>query len=103
MRLDIPTIFVGGGPMAAGKTPDGRTIDLISVFEAVGRVARGEWTNAQLNELENCACPGCGSCAGMFTANSMNCLSEAIGMALPGNGTILAVHAARIRLPRWRG
>jgi dihydroxy-acid dehydratase len=93
---------VSGGPMMAGKFGE-KEVDLISVFEAVGRVARGEWTNEQLNELEECACPGCGSCAGMFTANSMNCLSEAIGMALPGNGTIPAVHAARIRLAKTAG
>jgi dihydroxy-acid dehydratase len=102
MRLDIPAIVVSGGPMMAGKFGE-KEVDLISVFEAVGRVARGEWTNEQLNELEECACPGCGSCAGMFTANSMNCLSEAIGMALPGNGTIPAVHAARIRLAKTAG
>ncbi len=102
MRLDIPAIVISGGPMMAGKFGE-KEVDLISVFEAVGRVARGEWTQAQLNELEDCACPGCGSCAGMFTANSMNCLSEAIGMALPGNGTIPAVHAARIRLAKMAG
>jgi dihydroxy-acid dehydratase len=102
MRLDIPAIVISGGPMMAGKFGE-KEVDLISVFEAVGRVARGEWTNDQLNELEDCACPGCGSCAGMFTANSMNCLSEAIGMALPGNGTIPAVHAARIRLAKMAG
>ena len=78
-------------------------MDLIGVFEGVGRVARGEWTEARLKELEECACPGCGSCAGMFTANSMNCLSEALGMALPGNGTIPAVMAARLRLAKMAG
>ena len=86
MRVNIPSIVISGGPMMAGKFGD-KDVDLISVFEGVGRVARGEWTNAQLKDLEECACPGCGSCAGMFTANSMNCLSEALGMALPGNGT----------------
>jgi dihydroxy-acid dehydratase len=90
MRLDIPTIFCSGGPMAAGRLSDGRKVDLISVFEAVGGYASGRVTDAQLKELEEKACPSCGSCSGMFTANSMNCLCEALGMALPGNGTILA-------------
>lgn len=102
MRLNIPSIVISGGPMLAGKF-GGRAVDLISVFEGVGRVARGEWTEAQLKELEECACPGCGSCAGMFTANSMNCLAEALGMALPGNGTIPAVSAARMRLAKLAG
>ncbi|MGB9701060.1 MAG: dihydroxy-acid dehydratase [Thermodesulfobacteriota bacterium] len=102
MRLNIPSIVISGGPMLAGKF-SGRAVDLISVFEGVGRVARGEWTEKQLKELENCACPGCGSCAGMFTANSMNCLAEALGLALPGNGTIPAVSAARIRLAKLAG
>jgi dihydroxy-acid dehydratase len=102
LRLNIPSIVVSGGPMLAGKVGDKQT-DLIGVFEGVGRVARGEWTNAQLKEMEDCACPGCGSCAGMFTANSMNCLSEAVGLALPGNGTIPAVMSARIRLAKTAG
>jgi dihydroxy-acid dehydratase len=102
MRLNLPAILVSGGPMLAG-TFDGKPVDLISVFEGVGRVARKEWSMGKLKELEDCACPGCGSCAGMFTANSMNCLSEALGMALPGNGTIPAVHAARIRLAKDAG
>lgn len=102
MRLNIPALVISGGPMLAGKYA-GRAVDLISVFEGVGRVARGEWTEKQLKELEECACPGCGSCAGMFTANSMNCLSEALGMALPGNGTIPAVSAARMRLAKLTG
>jgi dihydroxy-acid dehydratase len=102
LRVNIPSIVISGGPMMSGKIAD-REVDLISVFEGVGRVARGEWTNAQLDELEDCACPGCGSCAGMFTANSMNCMSEAVGLALPGNGTIPAVHAARIRLAKIAG
>lgn len=102
MRVNIPSIVISGGPMMAGKFLD-KDVDLISVFEGVGRVARGEWTNAQLKDLEDCACPGCGSCAGMFTANSMNCLSEALGMALPGNGTIPAVNAARTRLAKTAG
>jgi dihydroxy-acid dehydratase len=102
LRLNIPAIVISGGPMMAGKFEDKET-DLIGVFEGVGRVARGEWSEARLQELEECACPGCGSCAGMFTANSMNCLSEALGMALPGNGTIPAVMAARIRLAKTSG
>ncbi|MBI5967174.1 MAG: dihydroxy-acid dehydratase [Deltaproteobacteria bacterium] len=102
MRLNIPSIVISGGPMLAGKFGE-KEVDLIGVFEGVGRVARGEWTVAQLKELEECACPGCGSCAGMFTANSMNCLSEALGMALPGNGTIPAVMAARLRLAKMAG
>lgn len=102
LRLNLPAILVSGGPMLAGKF-EGRPVDLISVFEGVGRVARGEWTEKRLKELEDCACPGCGSCAGMFTANSMNCLSEALGLALPGNGTIPAVSAARIRLAKSAG
>lgn len=102
LRLNIPALVISGGPMLAGKFA-GQAVDLISVFEGVGRVARGEWTMKQLKELEDCACPGCGSCAGMFTANSMNCLSEALGLALPGNGTIPAVAAARLRLAKLTG
>jgi dihydroxy-acid dehydratase len=102
LRINIPAIVISGGPMLAGKF-GGKDADLISVFEGVGRVARGEWTPARLKELEECACPGCGSCAGMFTANSMNCLTEALGLALPGNGTIPAVMAARIRLAKQAG
>lgn len=102
MRLNVPSIVVSGGPMLAGRF-EGKPVDLISVFEGVGRVARKEWTVGKLKALEDCACPGCGSCAGMFTANSMNCLSEALGLALPGNGTIPAVHAARIRLAKMSG
>ncbi len=97
-RLNIPTIFVSGGPMAAGKTDDGRTVDLISIFEGVAAFNNGKITEEQLAELERTACPGKGSCSGMFTANSMNCLCEAIGMALPGNGTILAVDPRRQEL-----
>jgi dihydroxy-acid dehydratase len=100
MRLNIPTIFVSGGPMKAGVTPDGRTIDLISVFEGVGAYKAGMITEQELKTLENFACPTCGSCSGMFTANSMNCLCEALGMALPGNGTILAVDPRREELAR---
>ena len=101
-RLDIPAIIVSGGPMLAGRHR-GRKVDLISVFEAVGQVARGAMEEGELLELEGCACPGAGCCAGMFTANSMNCLSEALGIALPGNGTIPAVDARRIRLAKLSG
>jgi dihydroxy-acid dehydratase len=95
VRLDIPTIFVSGGPMAAGKTPDGRTIDLVSVFEGVGAYRAGEIDDAELKILEDYGCPGCGSCSGLFTANSMNCILEALGMALSFNGTALAESAER--------
>ena len=90
MRLDIPAIFVSGGPMPAGKTPDGRTVDLISVFEGVGSFKAGTINEAELKELEDAGCPACGSCSGLFTANSMNCICEALGLALPLNGTALA-------------
>jgi dihydroxy-acid dehydratase len=100
MRLDIPTIFVSGGPMRAGRLPDGRAVDLISVFEGVGAVSAGKMGDDELQTLEELACPSCGSCSGMFTANSMNCLSEALGMALPGNGTILAQSPERDHLYR---
>jgi dihydroxy-acid dehydratase len=100
MRLDIPTIFVSGGPMKAGHLPDGRAVDLINIFEGVGALSAGRITEQELRELEMTACPGCGSCAGMFTANSMNCLMEAIGLALPGNGTILAESEERTELYR---
>ncbi len=105
-RLDIPAIIVSGGPMLAGTHPDGdpeHKIDLISVFEAVGAVSSGKISRQTLSEMEETACPTCGSCAGMFTANSMNCLTEAIGLALPGNGTIPAVMAARIRNAKKSG
>jgi dihydroxy-acid dehydratase len=101
IRLNLPSVFVSGGPMLAGKFIQGRatrSIDLITVFHAVGEVAKGKMTEAELQELEMVACPGCGSCAGMFTANTMNCLSEALGMALPGNGTIPAVETRRRKL-----
>jgi len=103
VRLNIPTIFVSGGPMAAGKTKDGKPIDLISIFEGVAEFNAGKITEEQLKELEHAACPGQGSCSGMFTANSMNCLCEAIGMALPGNGTILAVNPKRQNLYKAAG
>ncbi len=104
-RLDIPTIFISGGPMLAGKNPKDRTkkIDLVSVFEAVGAVQTGRMTPDELDAIENAACPTCGSCAGMFTANSMNCLTEAIGLGLPGNGTIPGPMSERIRLAKKAG
>jgi dihydroxy-acid dehydratase len=101
-RLNIPAILVSGGPMLAGSYR-GEETDVITVFEAVGKVAAGQMTVAELTELECTACPGPGSCAGMFTANSMNCLSEALGIALPGNGTIPAVDAGRVRLAKEAG
>jgi dihydroxy-acid dehydratase len=103
MRINIPTIYVSGGPMAAGRTSDGRTVDLISIFEGVGAFSAGKIDDAGLLELEKTGCPTCGSCSGMFTANSMNCLAEALGMALPGNGTILAVDEKRKDLYRAAG
>ena len=102
LRLNIPAVVVSGGPMQAG-TFQGKKADVITVFEAVGRVKAGSMTLEELAELEDRACPGCGSCAGMFTANSMNCLTEALGLGLPGNGTIPAVEAARIRLAKRAG
>lgn len=101
LRCNIPTIFVSGGPMEAGRTADGRTVDLISVFIAAAGKQRGSLSESQLLEIERVACPTCGSCAGLFTANSMNCLCEALGMALPMNGTLLATSAERRRLFRW--
>jgi dihydroxy-acid dehydratase len=103
MRLNIPTIFVSGGPMAAGKTKDGKTVDLISIFEGIAAFNAGKIDEAELTELECSGCPTEGSCSGMFTANSMNCLCEAIGMALPGNGTILAVDPKRQELYKAAG
>lgn len=100
MRLNIPTILVSGGPMKAGVTKDGRKISLSSVFEGVGAYLGGTLDEKGLEELERYGCPTCGSCSGMFTANSMNCLAEALGLALPGNGTILAVDPARKELVR---
>ncbi|MBN1557631.1 MAG: dihydroxy-acid dehydratase [Lentisphaerae bacterium] len=100
LRCNIPTIVVSGGPMEAGHTPDGRVVDLISVFEGVAEHKRGAIDDAQLETLEGCACPSCGSCSGMFTANSMNCACEALGIALPGNGTILATDKRRRSLYR---
>jgi dihydroxy-acid dehydratase len=103
VRVNIPTIFVSGGPMLAGKTPSGKTVDLISVFEGVAQHNQGNINDEQLKELEDHGCPTCGSCSGMFTANSMNCLCEAIGIALPGNGTIPAVDPRRNDLYRKAG
>ena len=102
LRLNIPAVMVSGGPMLVGRY-HGKDVHLVSVFEGVGRVKAGTMTPAELAELEDAACPTCGSCSGMFTANSMNCLSEALGLSLPGNGTIPAVSAARIRLAKHAG
>jgi dihydroxy-acid dehydratase len=100
MRVNIPTIFISGGAMAAGRTPDGEAIDLISVFEGVGAFSAGKIDEKRLTILEKFACPSCGSCSGMFTANSMNCLMEAIGLALPYNGSALAKTPEREDLAR---
>ena len=104
-RLNLPSIFVSGGPMLAGhvKGGDKRGMSLSSMFEAVGKHAAGTMSDEELLEWENSACPTCGSCSGMYTANSMNCLTEAIGMGLPGNGTIPAVYSERIRLAKEAG
>ena len=113
-RLDLPTVLVSGGPMMPGKLPGadcchegnpygGRHLSLSDMFEAVGAVTAGKITEEQLCELEHNACPGCGSCSGMFTANSMNCVTEVLGMGLPGNGTIPAVSGARIALAKHAG
>lgn len=102
LRLNIPSIVVSGGPMLPGRF-NGQKVDLISVFEGVGQVNTGKMSADDLQRMEECACPGCGSCAGMFTANSMNCLTETIGVALPGNGTIPAPTSARIRLAKKTG
>ncbi len=103
VRVNIPTIFLSGGPMQAGRLPDGRAIDLSNIFEGVGAYKAGRITQEELDQLERLGCPGCGSCAGMFTANSMNCLTEALGMSLPGNGTILATDPRRRELARAAG
>ena len=102
-RLNIPTIFVSGGPMLAGKKLNGKKTCLSSLFEAVGQYNAGTLDAAHLEEFEEKACPTCGSCSGMYTANSMNCLTEALGMGLRGNGTIPAVYSARIRLAKHAG
>ena len=103
MRVNIPTIFVSGGPMKAGKTKDGKVVDLISVFEGISAYKDGKISEDKLKHIEDNACPGCGSCSGLFTANSMNCLCEAIGIALPGNGTILAEDKKRAKLYKDAG
>lgn len=100
IRVNIPTLFASGGPMKAGRMADGKVVDLISVFEAVAAYKNKTVTAEQLDAVEENACPGCGSCSGMFTANSMNCLCEALGLALPGNGTVLATDPRRREL--WR-
>jgi dihydroxy-acid dehydratase len=102
-RLDLPTVVISGGPMLAGRGPKGEAVDLDTVFTAVGKVTAGTMPEEDLLTLENHACPTCGSCAGLFTANSMNCLVEAIGIGLPGNGTIPAVYSERIRLAKTAG
>lgn len=101
-RVNVPSIFISGGPMLS-INKDGNQLDLNSVFEAVGSFKAGTMTEEEVLEYENNACPGCGSCSGMFTANSMNCLTEVLGLGLPGNGTIPAVYAERIRLAKKAG
>jgi dihydroxy-acid dehydratase len=104
VRINVPAIFVSGGPMKAGQMPStGERTDLISVFEGVGQYKSGQIDSRRLKELEDFSCPSCGSCAGMFTANSMNCLLEALGLALPGNGTILALDPRRKELAKEAG
>jgi len=102
VRINIPTVFVSGGPMKAGEV-DGKKVDLISVFEGVGKVEAGIISEQELIEIEKEGCPTCGSCSGMFTANSMNCLMEALGIALPGNGSILAIDEGRLELVKQAG
>ncbi len=106
VRLNLPAIFVSGGPMLAGQLADDggtKAVDLSSVFEAVGQFVKGDLSAEKLEEIEGAACPGCGSCSGLFTANTMNCLTEALGMGLPGNGTIPAVDQRRYALARKAG
>ncbi|MEZ7872646.1 MAG: dihydroxy-acid dehydratase [Eubacteriales bacterium] len=102
-RLNLPCVFVSGGPMLSLSDRAGNPMDLSGVFEAVGAVGAGRMDPEELRYIEDNACPGCGSCSGMFTANSMNCLCEAIGIALPGNGSIPAVYAERVRLAKQAG
>jgi len=102
LRLNLPCVFVSGGPMLAGRW-QGQAVDLATVFQAVGLVSKGDMSEEELGRLEEVACPTCGSCAGMFTANTMNCTTEVLGLALPGNGTIPAVDSARIRLAKEAG
>lgn len=101
-RLDLPAIVISGGPMLAGRVGD-KVVDLSAVFEAVGSVKAGKFSEAELKQYEEEACPTCGSCSGMYTANSMNCMTEALGMALPGNGTVPAVYSKRMRLAKETG
>ncbi|AEY64614.1 dihydroxy-acid dehydratase [Clostridium sp. BNL1100] len=101
-RINIPSIVISGGPMLS-LNKDGKQLDLNSMFEAVGSYKAGTMTKEEVDDIENHACPGCGSCSGMFTANSMNCLTEVLGMGLTGNGTIPAVYAERIRLAKYAG
>lgn len=101
-RINVPTVFVSGGPMLAGKYGEKR-LSLTSMFEAVGAVAAGKMSESEVDAMEQCACPTCGSCSGMFTANSMNCVTEVLGLGLPGNGTIPAVYSARIALAKKAG
>lgn len=106
VRLNLPSIFISGGPMLAGRLSGNngiKKVDVNSVFEAVGMVAKGKMSQEELERLEEVACPGCGSCAGMFTANTMNCLTEALGIGLPGNGTIPAIDARRMQLAKEAG
>ena len=103
MWINIPTIFVSGGPMQAGVDKSGQKIDLVSVFEGVGKYNAGQINDDELKDLEENGCPTCGSCSGMFTANSMNCLMEVLGLALPGNGTILATDPSRLKLVQKAG
>jgi len=102
LRLNIPSVFVSGGPMMPAFL-DGKKLTLSSTFEAVGAAGANKMNEQEILDYENYSCPGCGSCAGMFTANSMNCMTEVIGLGLPGNGTIPAVNAARIRLAKQAG
>lgn len=102
-RLNLPSIFISGGPMLSINSTSGTPLDLNSVFEGVGKINAGKINEQELLDIENSACPTCGSCSGMFTANSMNCLCEAIGIALPGNGTIPAPYSARLRLAKEAG
>ena len=103
MRINIPAVFVSGGPMKAGMNQKGEKIDLVSVFEGVGKYKAGDISDDELKDLEDNGCPTCGSCSGMFTANSMNCLLEVLGLALPGNGTILATDPSRLDLVKKAG
>ncbi|WP_317854156.1 dihydroxy-acid dehydratase [Chakrabartyella piscis] len=103
LRLNIPCIFVSGGPMMPGRLVDGTKVTLSNAFEIVGAIGKKDVTDFHLKDMENNACPGCGSCAGMFTANSMNCMTEVIGLGLPGNGTIPAVSGERVRLAKEAG